>query len=171
TGALTIGSAAVLDVADGDVIVDSTAAGRMAALNSLLTALKNGRAGGSWNGVAGIRSVAAANNSLRTTALGIFLNDNGSGAPILANFNGEAVDANAILLKYTYYGDRDFDGDVDADDYAGMDAGFANRTSPGALTFPRQPWRDGDPNLSGSINIDDYFWMDRSFSNQPTILS
>src|SRR6185436_581194 len=45
TGALTIGSAAVLDVADGDVIVDSTAAGRMAALNSLLTALKNGRAG------------------------------------------------------------------------------------------------------------------------------
>jgi len=90
---------------------------------------------------------------------------------ILPSFNRETVDANTVLLKYTYYGDRDFDGDVDPDDYAGMDAGFANRGSPNALTFPHQPWRDGDINLSNSVNSDDFFLIDSAFSNQAGILS
>ena len=76
-----------------------------------------------------------------------------------------------MLLKYTYYGDSNFDGDVDADDYAAMDDGFANRGNANNLSFPRQPWRNGDPNLSGSVNSDDYFAIDNAFSNQPTVLS
>jgi hypothetical protein len=170
TGTLSLASGAILDVGDGDVIADSTAANRMSNLNALLAALKSGRAGGAWNGN-GIRSAAAASNGLHTTTVGIFLNDTGSGSPILASFNGEVVDANATLLKYTYYGDRNFDGKLDADDYTGMDGGFANRNDPNNLVFPRQPWRDGDPNLSGTVNFDDYFSMDLAFSNQPTILS
>jgi len=132
--------------------------------------LRSGRSGGLWTGN-GIRSDPAAANAAHATGVGIILNDNGSGSVILPSFDGEAVDANTILLKYTYYGDRDFDGDVDSYDYAGMDAGFANRGSANALTFPHQPWRDGDINLSNSVNSDDYFLIDSAFSNQNSVLS
>jgi hypothetical protein len=90
---------------------------------------------------------------------------------LLPTFDGESVDSNTVLLKYTYYGDRDLDGDIDADDYAGIDGGFANRANANNLTFPRQPWRDGDINLSGAVNSDDYFLIDSAFSNQTAVLS
>src|SRR5205814_9852108 len=87
------------------------------------------------------------------------------------SLDGEGVNASTVLLKYTYYGDRDFDGDVDDDDYARMDDGFANRNNANNLTFPRQPWRSGDPNLSNSVNSDDYFAIDNAFTNQTAVLS
>jgi hypothetical protein len=170
TKGLTIGAGAALDVGDGDVILQSTAGSKMADWNTLMNLVRTGRNGGRWNGL-GIRSASAAGIASHATAVGIVLNDNGSGATLLSNFNGEAVDANTVLLKYTYYGDRDLDGDIDADDYAGMDTGFANRANPNSLVFPHQPWRDGDPNLTNSINSDDYFAIDNAFSNQPTVLS
>jgi len=170
TRGLTIASGAALDVGDNDVILQSTAANKLADWNGLMGLLRLGRSGGLWTGN-GIRSATAAANPAHATGIGIVLNDNGSGSVILPSFNGETVDANSILLKYTYYGDRDLDGDVDADDYAGMDAGFANRNAPNALTFPHQPWRDGDINLSNSVNSDDYFMIDNAFSNQTGVLS
>ncbi|HEV8605307.1 MAG TPA: PA14 domain-containing protein [Tepidisphaeraceae bacterium] len=170
TRGLTIAAGAALDIGDGDVILQSTSGNKMADWNTLMALLRSGRNGGLWNGL-GVRSASAAANARHATGVGIILNDNGSGAPILTTFNGEAVDANTVLLKYTYYGDRDFDGDIDADDYAALDASFANRSNPNNLTFPRQPWREGDPNLSNSVNSDDFFLVDNAFSNQPTVLS
>jgi hypothetical protein len=170
TNGLTIAAGAALDVGDGDVILQSSAATKQADWNTLMSLLRSGRAGGLWTGN-GVRSAAAAANALHTTGIGIVLNDNGSGATILGTFNGEAVDANTILLKYTYNGDSNLDGDVDADDYAGIDDGFANRANANNLTFPRQPWLVGDFNLSNSINSDDYFLIDNAFSNQTTVLA
>jgi hypothetical protein len=170
TNGLSIAATAALDVGDGDVILQSSAANKMADWNTLMNQLRSGRGNGLWNGF-GVRSSTAAANGLHTTGIGIVLNDNGLGAPILSTFNGEAVDANTVLLKYTYYGDRNLDGDVDADDYVGIDDGFANRANPNNLTFPRQPWMFGDLNLSNSVNSDDYFMIDNAFSNQPSVLS
>jgi hypothetical protein len=170
TNGLTIAPTAALDVGDGDVILQSSAANKMADWNALMNQLRSGRANGLWNGP-GIRSAIAAANALHTTGIGIVLNDNGSGSVILPTFNGEAVDANTVLLKYTWYGDRNLDGDVDADDYAGIDDGFANRGNANNLTFPRQPWMVGDLNLSNSVNSDDYFMIDNAFSNQTSVLS
>jgi hypothetical protein len=170
TRGLTIAAGTALDVGDGNVILQSTAGTKMADWNALMNLLRTGRSGGTWTGN-GIRSASAAAKPEHATAVGIILNDNGAGGPILATFNGEPVDANTVLLKYTYYGDRDFDGDVDADDYAALDASFANRNNPNNLIFPRQPWREGDPNLSNSVNSDDFFLTDVAFSSQSTILS
>jgi len=170
TKGLTIASGAAVDVSDNDVILQSTTGNKMADWNALMGLLRSGRNGGLWNGL-GVRSANAAANAAHATGIGIVLNDNGTGSVILPTFNGETVDANTVLLKYTYYGDRDLDGDVDADDYAGIDGGFANRGDANNLTFPRQPWRDGDINLGNSVNSDDYFLIDNAFSNQTGVLS
>src|SRR5205814_9138762 len=74
--------------------------------------------------------------------------------------------ANAVLIKYTYDGDSDLDGDVDADDYARIDGGFAQRNSPGFVAS----YRTGDFDYSGSINSDDFFLIDRAFGTQGSAL-
>jgi hypothetical protein len=72
------------------------------------------------------------------------------------------VDTNSVLIKYTYTGDTDFDGVVDADDYARIDAGYAARAT---------GYRNGDLNYSGVIDADDYFEIDRAFGTQGAALS
>jgi len=69
---------------------------------------------------------------------------------------------NTILIRYTYTGDLNLDLDIDADDYALMDAGFATHAA---------NYQSGDINLDGAINADDFFLIDRAFSNQGALLS
>ena len=47
------------------------------------------------------------------------------------DLEGEPADATSILIKYTYYGDLDFDDIVDSNDYDLIDNAFAQQT--GAL--------------------------------------
>jgi lectin family protein/PA14 domain-containing protein len=169
TNGLSMAAGATLDVGDGDVIIQSSAAAKMALWNTIMGLLRSGRTGGAWTGP-GIRSATAAALTTRATNVGVILNDNGSGGTILPAFNAEPVNANTILLKYTYYGDRDFDGDVDADDFAAVDAGFANRNDANYLSFPHQPSRDGDIDLNGAVDSDDYFAIDKAFNNQTGVL-
>ena len=90
------------------------------------------------------------------------LNDNGSGIPLHDTFAGQAVDANSMLFKYSYKGDADLNGILNADDYARIDAGFATHA---------QGYENGDFDLSGAINSDDYFYIDYTFSNQGSALA
>jgi hypothetical protein len=56
----------------------------------------------------------------------------------------------------------DLDGDVDADDYSKIDAGYAQQLS---------GYWNGDLDFNGRINADDFFVIDRAFSsdsNSPT---
>src|SRR5207245_8219050 len=85
---------------------------------------------------------------------------------MMGTFNGKGVDANAILIKYTYDGDSDWGGDVDADGYGRMDGGFAQRNNPGFVPS----YRTGDFDYSGSINSDDFFVIDRAYSTQGSAL-
>jgi hypothetical protein len=150
-----------VDLNDNDLILQSTAANRLGTFNAMIGYLRTGRNGGAWNG-AGINSSAAAANAARNTGLAAIINDNGSGVPLMGTFNGQSVDANTILIKYTYDGDTDLDGDVDADDYARIDAGFAQRNNVGFVPT----YGNGDLNYSGSINSDDYFEIDHAYSSQ-----
>ena len=43
-----------------------------------------------------------------------------------ALFSGFTVDSTTVLIKFTYTGDSDLDGDIDADDYAHIDAGYSH---------------------------------------------
>jgi hypothetical protein len=162
-GSLAIAPGAALDLGTNDLILQSTAADKTGALAALIPLLRNGRNGGAWNGL-GIRSSAAASDAKRATGLAAVINDTGDGTTrILTPLDGENVDVNAILVKYTWNGDRNLDGVVNADDFAAIDAGFATHSS---------GYRNGDFNYSGgSPNSDDYFLIDKAFFDQSSVLT
>jgi len=126
--------------------------------------LRSGRNGGAWNGTSGIRSATALNNAARTTGPGRHHQRSGQRPPsFTAPSTAKTVDNNAILVKYTYNGDANEDGMLNADDYAAIDAGFASHAT---------GYNNGDFNFSGgSPNPDDYFIIDKTFNDQGAPLS
>lgn len=161
TGALSLAGGATLDLTDGKLIVDAPAASKNAVLTQMSAWIAAARAGGAWTG-AGLTSSTAAANAQRTTGVGIMLNDSGSGAAILGQFGGQTVTADSILVRYSYVGDADLDGAVDADDFFLIDAGYLAA----ATTYRR-----GNFNYDARIDIDDFFLIDRAFVLQGGPLS
>jgi hypothetical protein len=158
---LSIAPAANLDLADGSLILAATPVEHTAALASVTGWIKAGRNGGAWNGH-GITSSTAAAEPNKLTGFAITLNDKGAGTPLYTSFNGEIVDANSILVKYTYNGDADLSGKIDADDYFQIDNGFASRLA---------GYRNGDFDFNGVVDADDYFLIDRAFAGQTSVLA
>jgi len=86
------------------------------------------------------------------------------GSQILATFdnalvgagdwNGVTIEANAVVGKYTYFGDVNFDGQVTGDDYTIIDSNL-NTTPPVGFE-----WLSGDANLDGMVTGDDYTTID-----------
>ena len=143
-----------VDLNDNDAIVDYTGVSTLAAVQALLN---TGRGAGTWP-AAGITSTAAKNNALHNTTLGAiestdFKSVFGAGAP----FDGVTIDTTAVLIKYTYYGDTDFNGVVNFDDYSRTDAGFNSGSS---------GWFRGDFDGNGIVNFDDYSLIDLAFNTQ-----
>ena len=66
-----------------------------------------------------------------------------------------------MLVKYTYYGDTDFNGIVNFDDYSRTDAGFNSGAS---------DWFHGDFDGNGLVNFDDYSLIDLAFNTQGSAL-
>ena len=76
-------------------------------------------------------------------------------------FNGRLIDPTTTLIKYTYYGDADFNGQVNFDDYSRTDLGF-NQSRTG--------WLNGDYDGNGLVNFDDYSLIDLAFNTQGAVL-
>jgi hypothetical protein len=79
-----------------------------------------------------------------------------------ATFDGEALDDTMVLVKYTYYGDTDFNGKVNFDDYVRTDSGFNNH---------KTGWMNGDFDGNGQVNFDDYVLIDLAFNTQSGVLA
>jgi hypothetical protein len=146
---LAISGNGTLDMFDNDLMVTP---GVVGTIQSLINSARNG---GAWNG-AGITSTSARTNGSNNTTLGVMTGSeyqsvNG------ATFDGAAVAANAAVVKYTYYGDTDFNGLVNFDDYVRTDSGFNNH---------RTGWTNGDFNGDGQVNFDDYVLIDLGFNTQ-----
>ena len=112
---------------------------------------------GTWDGD-GIASGVAGTNSGKY-ALGVaeasdVLGITGSQTAL---FDGETVDATAILIKFTYAGDANLDGAITGDDYFQIDSAFPTGG---------HSWFNGDFNYDGSITGDDYFLIDSNFAAQ-----
>jgi len=123
----------VLDLGDNDMIVTN---GDIAVIGS---AIKSGRGGGAWSGF-GITSSAAKSDEKGMTGLGVRLNDQGE-----------------VIVKYTWNGDANLDGVVNADDYFLIDSNFIPQA---------KGYQNGDFNYDGVINADDYFLIDSAFLGQ-----
>jgi hypothetical protein len=91
--------------------------------------------GGDWRGD-GITSAAAAADARNSTTLGLL------------------DDADAVLVKYTYYGDANLSGLIELDDLQRFLAGYDDATTTAT-------WAGGDFDLSGSVDRADF---DRLFA-------
>jgi hypothetical protein len=149
-GGVTVSLNGVIDLNDNDLLVRGGQA--RAQVEQLITSARNF---GDWNG-SGITSSAAKENPTGSTTLGVL--DGSDYIPIHGNlFNGRTVDHNDRLVKYTFYGDTDFNGMIDGDDYARLDNGF---------NFALAGWFNGDADLNGLIDADDYALIDNAFNTQ-----
>ncbi|CAN5545476.1 hypothetical protein BH09PLA1_BH09PLA1_14100 [soil metagenome] len=154
-GTLTIAggaaSTATLDLNNNDLIVTSGSA------SLIQSQISNARHAGAWD-QPGISSSSAGAAMPRNTTLGLL-----SGAEYRgllgpgAQFDGFAVADNDVLVKYTWYGDTDFNGVVNFDDYSRTDSGFNNN---------RTGWLNGDFDANGVVNFDDYSLIDLAFNTQ-----
>ncbi len=145
-------NAGLLDLSANDLIVHG------GNLTTLSGQIASGYNGGHWNGSTGITSSAAASD----TALAIESDSNGMGGTFFTTFDGVAVGASDVLVKYTYLGDANLDGIVNGSDFTLIDNGFNS-----ALTG----WRNGDFNYDGVVNGDDYTLIDNAFNTQGASLA
>ncbi|WP_428938187.1 hypothetical protein [Fontivita pretiosa] len=81
----------------------------------------------------------------------------GPGDPFYTSFAGETVSGNEVLVKFTYFGDADLTGVIDATDYSLIDNGYVNRLT---------GWINGDFDYSGVIDATDYALIDNAYINQ-----
>jgi hypothetical protein len=84
------------------------------------------------------------------------LNSNGSSA-LVSTFDGQSVGSADVLVKYTYFGDANLDGTVNATDYIAIDNGFNSSGN---------SWVNGDFNYDGVVNGDDYSLIDNAYNTQ-----
>ncbi|CAN5365673.1 hypothetical protein BH09PLA1_BH09PLA1_05360 [soil metagenome] len=156
-GALSITGTGNFDLNNNDAIVDYTGSSALASVQSMINSARNG---GNWLGN-GLNSTSARTQSPKNTTLGAI---EGSGYIAIYGatpFAGETVDGTSVLIKYTYYGDADFNGVVNFDDYSRTDAGF-NSNSNG--------WLNGDYDGNGIVNFDDYSLIELAFNTQGVAL-
>jgi hypothetical protein len=153
-------SGGLIDLNDNDFIVDYTGASQLAAVQALINSARNG---GAWTGTTGITSTAARTADPKNTTLGAMeATDYKSLYGSTATFDGQAIDNDAVLVKFTYYGDTDFNGHVNFDDYVRTDNGFNNHL---------MGWMNGDFDGSAAVNFDDYVLIDLGFNTQGGSLS
>ncbi len=112
---------------------------------SLRTLLTRGYNGGAWTGN-GVTSTAARLDAQHKTALGYAVASDvlvPSGG--IYQFNGQTVSASSSIVKYTYYGDANLDGQVDISDLGRL----ATNWQTSAV------WSQGDFDYSGFVDISD----------------
>ena len=101
----------------------------------------------------GIVSSAARDDLSRLTGLGVIRNSEDGIKTILDELGGEVLDVNSIVVRYTWRGDADVSGKVNADDYVRIDKGFLKRGS---------TYQWGDFDFDSDVDLDDYMIIDGS---------
>lgn len=157
TGTLIAGK---LDMNDNDLVLTS------GSLSTVTAQIKNGLENGGafdWQGQGISSTKAGLDNATAGSflyALGVLWNDlsqfGGSG-PIYTSFSGVSLTGSEVLVKFTYFGDADLSGMIDASDYSLIDNGYVNHLS---------GWVNGDFDYSGTIDATDYALIDNAYVNQ-----
>ena len=161
TKSLHVASTSRLDLADNDLVIDYPSGGAGSPMANVFPWVVTGYNGGDWLG-RGIGTGAAGASGLRGLAIAESAAAFGIAGGETAMFGSQTVDATAVLIKYTYGGDTNLDGKLDADDYGTIDF---NVLVPGASGY-----YNGDFNFDGKIDADDYGVIDFNILAQTTPL-
>ncbi len=154
-----------LDVTSNDLVIKN------GSLSDVTNEVKAGFANGAENGQ-GVVSSAAQQNTSHLTAIGVIMNDDGSGHAIYGAgttsglFDGANPGTADVLAKYTYFGDANLDGAVDGSDYTKIDAAFGSQST----ATPMTGWINGDYNYDGHVDGSDYTLIDNAFNTQGSSL-
>ena len=164
---LAIADTGKLDLRDNDLVIDYTGASIIGAPSGstyvgVTGLLQSGYNGGAWDGDGIVTSMPDAPTGLTTLAIGEASNILGITGSETATWNGQSVDATTVIVKYTYGGDTNFDGKLDADDYGTID--FA------VLVAGSYGYHAGDFNLDGKVDADDYGVIDFNILAQDAVL-
>ena len=117
--------------------------------------IADGRGDGSWNGPTGITS-SIAQEVTTTLAVAEAADVLGLSGADTATWYGQTVDATTVLVKYTWGGDADLNGELNGDDYFYLDSNIlANQAGANNASF-----HNGDFDYNGELNGDDYFILD-----------
>jgi hypothetical protein len=140
-----------LDLTNNAMVVDWATGGNDPS-PTIQNQLKSGYAGGAWTGN-GINSssAAAAAASAHKTALG-WAASGGTGT-----FFGQPVDADSVLIRYTYSGDATLDGKVDTLDFNALAANFGGTG---------KAWTQADFNYDGTVDTLDFNNLAANFGQQ-----
>jgi hypothetical protein len=152
-GGLSMANTSKLDLVDNNMIVGSISTSK----SQVEGFIRTGRNGGAWNGASGITSTAAKNHTPKNTTLGVLSGAEFSSVGGTGTFSGLAYTATDTLIKYTYYGDTDFNGIVNFDDYSRTDSGF---------NLHKTGWLNGDFDYNNVVDFDDYSLIDLAFNTQ-----
>ena len=148
TRILQVGSSGALkgefDIGDDALVVDYAGGSPIGAIGAYV---KNGYNGGSWDGKF-IDSAVAAADPTKATAVGFGETSDllGLSGAQTGQFMGRPVDATAVLVRFTLYGDANLDGAVDFNDMARL---AQNYNSSGKL------WAHGDFTFDGVVDFND----------------
>ncbi len=151
-----------LDVQENRLIVHNMLVGTWNGSNytDVSGYIQSGRNDGTWDGSGIMTSQLAAVGAAPKTTIGV-----ADGATILGLgpgqtdlWSGQTVTDTDVLIMYTWGGDGNLDGTINADDYALIDFNHDNPT--------RHGYYNGDFNYDGEINADDYAIIDFVFNAQ-----
>jgi fibronectin-binding autotransporter adhesin len=145
-----------LDLGENDLIVNYSATSQATAnLNAVFAHVNQGYNGGNWQG-GGITSNAAAAQSATAhpTALGYAEASTIGG---LTSFDGVTTDSTMIVVRYTYAGDANLDGRVNALDFNILASNYGT----GLV------WAKGDFDYNNSVDTNDFNLLARNFNVTP----
>lgn len=145
---MTAYAGSVIDLADNDLIVDYNGT---SPLPTLENEIKTGYDGGDWlGGDITSSSAAATANSAHKTALGYAEASDLN----VSRFDNEEVDSTTVLIAYTWFGDANLDGTVNALDFNALASNFGKSG---------KVWDQGDFNYDGTVNSSDFDALSANF--------
>ena len=153
-----------LNLNDNDLVVDYTGGSPIgswngAAYTGVTGLVQSASNGGAWDGngiTTGMSFVDPTTRTLGVNEASTVLGLSGSATD---TWNGVTVDATSVIVKYTYVGDIDLNGELNGDDYFYLDSYVLQSGTVFGYAV-------GDINLDGELNGDDYFWLDSTILSQ-----
>jgi hypothetical protein len=143
-GTLSIDASSTLDLNDNDLVVNDPTS--FAAIQALVLTGYGNTSGG---------IISSTGNGAENTIHALF--DNALvGA---TDWNGVPIDPDAVVGKYTYFGDVNLDGQVTGDDYTIIDSNLDTDPAVGI------EWLSGEANMDGLVTGDDYTIIDSNLGS------
>ncbi len=138
-----------INLTNNDVIwtaTNDTAA--LANYENAVDMVRSGFDGGDWLGTGITSSFAALDHSegLNNIAVGVILNNDGSGDTFWDTWDGKPVNQYDVLIKYTFYGDVLLNGNVSPDDVGAVasNIGFGSQWIDGQFFYTGAPVNGAD---------------------------